>query len=115
EIFARYDSSGVVPRLLQYSELDQLLKTYTGKFLQEADRGTSRLYPTYNQVGTATGRLSTSGANLMAVPRDREALQGSSSSWLAAFRRCLAAPPGWVLLAADYSQVELRLLAHITE
>eukprot|EP00198_Chlamydomonas_reinhardtii_P010236 XP_001699573.1 predicted protein [Chlamydomonas reinhardtii] len=112
EIMAPYDSTGrVVHLVMEHARLDKLIQSYTGLFLQHVDRRTGRVYPTLNQVGTATGRLSMSGANLMALPHDKEEF----GEHLRNFRRALVARPGWLLLAADYSQVELRVIAHITQ
>ncbi|KXZ52244.1 hypothetical protein GPECTOR_10g875 [Gonium pectorale] len=109
DIFEKYDESGLVKLALEYAQQDHLIRSYTGKFLPEVDPTTSRIYPTYNQVGTATGRLSTPGANLMAIPNVREDFDEAME-----FRSTFVAPPGRLLLSADYSQVELRVLAHIT-
>src|SRR5207302_834079 len=67
---------------------------------------TGRIHTSYNQAGAATGRLSSSDPNLQNIPVRTP--RGE------AIRRAFVAAPGWLLLTADYSQVELRLLAHLS-
>ncbi|KXZ54093.1 hypothetical protein GPECTOR_5g198 [Gonium pectorale] len=109
DILEKYDKSGLVRLAIEYAQQGTLISSYTTTFLAEVDPVTSRIYPTYDQVSTATGRLSTPGANLMAIPNAREDFDGAKE-----FRSTFVAPPGRLLLSADYSQVELRVLAHIT-
>ena len=96
-----------VPRLLiEYRELSKLKSTYVDALPGFVHPETGRVHTSYNQTGAATGRLSSSDPNLQNIPirtpRGEE------------IRRAFVAPPGHVLLTADYSQIELRLLAHLS-
>jgi len=98
------DEHPVVDLILQYRELNKLKTTYIEPFpsLVAAD---GRLHTTYNQTGTATGRLSSSDPNLQNIPTRTELGQR--------FRTAFVAPAGYKLLSLDYSQLELRIVAHI--
>ncbi len=93
-------------KLLAYRELEKLLSTYVRKLPEHIHPVTGRIHTSFNQSVTATGRLSSSNPNLQNVP-----VRGIG----ARIRRAFVAPPGRVLIGADYSQIELRVLAHITE
>jgi len=96
-----------VPRLLiEYRELSKLKSTYVDALPAYINPATGRLHTSFNPVGASTGRLSSSDPNLQNIPVRTE--RGE------AIRRAFVAPPGAVLLTADYSQVELRLLAHLS-
>ena len=96
-----------VPRLvLEYRQLAKLKSNYADSLPLLAD-GEGRVHTTFNQVGTATGRLSSTNPNLQNIPIRTE--QGRE------IRAAFIAAPGCVLLSADYSQIELRLLAHFSE
>jgi len=96
-----------VPRLLiEYRELTKLRSTYVDA-LPGYIGPDGRVHTSFNQTGAATGRLSSSDPNLQNIPvRTRRGGE---------IRRAFVAPPGHLLLTADYSQVELRLLAHFSE
>jgi len=89
-----------------YRELEKLLNTYIRKLPDYQDPDTGRIYTSFNQTVTATGRLSSSEPNLQNIPVRTE-LGGE-------IRKAFLAPPGRMLLAADYSQIELRVLAHLS-
>jgi DNA polymerase-1 len=97
-----------VPKLLiAYRELSKLKSTYVDALPGYIHPDTGRIHTSFNQVGAATGRLSSSDPNLQNIPVRTE--RGES------IRRAFVAPPGFRLLVADYSQIELRLLAHFSE
>jgi len=92
-------------KIVEYRQYSKLLGTYIDALPALVHPQTSRVHASLNQVVAATGRLSSSNPNLQNIPiRTREGREIRS-----AFK---AGPPGWVLLAADYSQIELRILAH---
>lgn len=96
-----------VPQLiLEYRELQKLLSTYVDVLPQAVNPLTGRIHTTYNQTGAATGRLSSSDPNLQNVPV-RTARGGE-------IRRAFVAAPGHQFVVADYSQIELRLMAHLS-
>lgn len=94
-------------KLIAYRELEKLRNTYIEKLPLHIHPKTGRIHTSFNQTGTATGRLSSSEPNLQNIPAKTEA--GVD------IRRAFVAPPGKVLLGADYSQIELRVLAHMAE
>ena len=96
-----------VPRLMmEYRELSKLKSTYVDALPGYIRSSTGRVHTTFNQTGAATGRLSSSDPNLQNIPVRTK--RGGE------IRRAFIAPPGRLLLTADYSQVELRLLAHLS-
>jgi len=97
-----------VPRLLiEYRELTKLKSTYVDALPGYIRPDTGRVHTSFNQTGAATGRLSSSDPNLQNIPVRTK--RGGE------IRRAFVAPPGRLLLTADYSQVELRLLAHFSD
>ena len=92
-------------KLLAYRELEKLRNTYVEKLPQYVNPKTGRIHTSFNQTGTATGRLSSSEPNLQNIPL-REGLID--------IRRAFVAAKGKVLIGADYSQIELRVLAHLS-
>jgi DNA polymerase-1 len=96
----------VIERVLDHRELAKLQSTYVEALPELVNEETGRIHTSYNQTGTVTGRISSSGPNLQNIPV-RTPLGRR-------VRRAFTAQPGWLLLGADYSQVELRVLAHIS-
>jgi len=97
-----------LPKLiLEYRGLSKLKSTYTDKLPLEISPVTGRIHTSYHQAVAATGRLSSSDPNLQNIPiRTAEGRR---------IRRAFIAPPGRVLIAADYSQIELRIMAHLSQ
>ena len=96
----------IVPAVLRYRELAKLKSTYTDGLLKTI-RSDGRIHTTFMMTATDTGRLSSREPNLQNIPIRKELG--------AAVRRMFVAAPGKVLVDADYSQIELRLLAHIAQ
>jgi DNA polymerase-1 len=94
-------------KILEYRGLSKLLSTYVEALPALVDAKTGRLHTSFNQTVAATGRLSSSDPNLQNIPIRTE--EGRR------IRAAFVAGPGQVLLSADYSQVELRLLAHLAD
>ncbi|NNM51418.1 MAG: DNA polymerase I [Pseudomonadales bacterium] len=92
--------------ILEYRGVAKLRSTYTKRLPEQMDAGTGRLHTTYNPMGTSTGRLSSSEPNLQNIPI--RSVEGRR------IREAFIAPPGCYLLAADYSQIELRIMAHLS-
>lgn len=97
----------VVDLVLEQRALAKLQTTYVEALPQLVNPATGRLHTSFNQTGTVTGRISSSNPNLQNIPIRTE--QGRQ------VRRAFVAQDGWLLLAADYSQVELRVLAHVSQ
>jgi DNA polymerase-1 len=95
-----------VDNLLEYRQLSKLKSTYVDGLLQLMEPDTHRVHTSFNQTIASTGRLSSSNPNLQNIPVRTEVGRR--------IRRAFLADPGMQLLAADYSQIELRILAHIT-
>jgi len=96
----------VVDYLLMYRQLSKLKSTYADGLLSLMDETTGRVYTSFNQTVASSGRLSSSNPNLQNIPVRTELGRQ--------IRRAFIANPSYVLLTADYSQIELRILAHIT-
>ncbi|TGU74283.1 DNA polymerase I [Geomonas terrae] len=92
--------------LLQYRSISKLKSTYTDALPRLIDPRTGRVHTSYNQAVTNTGRLSSSDPNLQNIPVRGEEGRG--------IRRAFIAEPGSLILSADYSQIELRVLAHLS-
>lgn len=95
----------VITPLLRYRQLTKLNSTYVEGLLRLTD-ATGRVHSTFDQVATATGRISSSEPNLQNIPVRTE--EGKE------IRQAFLPRAGWVLLDADYSQIELRLMAHFS-
>ncbi|WP_295963874.1 DNA polymerase I [uncultured Xanthomonas sp.] len=97
-----------LPRvILEYRGLAKLRSTYTDKLPEMVNPDTGRVHTSYHQAGAATGRLSSSDPNLQNIPIRTD--DGRR------IRRAFVAPPGRKLIACDYSQIELRIMAHLSE
>ncbi len=96
-----------LPRLiLEYRELQKLKSTYVDALPLRINRTTGRIHTSFNQAGAATGRLSSAEPNLQNIP-----IRTSRGE---AIRAGFIPRPGWVFLVADYSQIELRIMAHLS-
>ena len=102
----RFDAPEVINPLLRYRQLTKLNGTYVEGMLPLID-GNGRIHSYFDQVATATGRISSSEPNLQNIPVRSE--EGKE------IREAFLPREGWVLLDADYSQIELRLMAHFSE
>ena len=97
----------VVDGILAYRELAKLKSTYVDALPQLVDRATGRVHTSYNPTGAVTGRISSTNPNLQNIPiRSEEGRR---------VRRAFVAEEGWALIGADYSQVELRVAAHMSQ
>jgi DNA polymerase-1 len=101
------DVHPIVPLILEHRELSKLVSTYVDALPKLVRPDTGRVHTTFNQTVTATGRLSSSDPNLQNIPIRTELGRE--------IRKAFVAPPGHELVVADYSQIELRILAHLSE
>ncbi len=108
EVLEELALSHELPKILvEYRGLSKLKNTYTDTLPQLIDRTTGRVHTSYHQAVTSTGRLSSSEPNLQNIPIRTE--EGKR------IRRAFIAKPGFKVLAADYSQIELRIMAHLSQ
>ena len=93
--------------ILEYRSVSKLKSTYSDKLPQQINASTGRVHTSYHQAVTATGRLSSSDPNLQNIPIRTQAGRD--------IRKAFIAPEGKVIVAIDYSQIELRIMAHLSE
>ncbi len=101
------DETGIIVAIVEYRELGKLKSTYVDALPKMVNPETGRIHTSYHQTGAITGRLASSKPNLQNIPIRTEVGQQ--------IRKGFIARPGFYFLAADYSQVELRVLAHISQ
>lgn len=99
--------SPIIDEILNYRGLKKLLSTYVDSLPKLINPRTGRIHASFNQAITSTGRLSSSDPNLQNIPvRDDDGKE---------IRRCFIPEPGCLFFSADYSQIELRIMAHLSE
>jgi len=103
DLALEYELPGLI---LEHRRLSKLKTTYTDRLPEQVNPQSGRIHTSYHQAVAATGRLSSSDPNLQNIPIRTE--EGRR------IRQAFIAPPGFVLLAADYSQIELRIMAHLS-
>ena len=96
----------VIDKILEYREVGKLKSTYTDTLPESIDKNTGRVHTSFNQTGTVTGRLASASPNLQNIPTRTEL--GKQ------IRTAFTAAPGYKLLSVDYSQIELRIVAHMS-
>jgi len=101
------DSHPIIEKILSYREYTKLLRTYTEGFLKYIDFKNKKIYTLFNQTKAATGRIVSEKPNLQNLP-----LKGDLAK---EFRKIFVSEEGFVFISADYSQIELRILAHLSQ
>jgi DNA polymerase I len=99
----------VVDKILEYRQIAKLKSTYVDALPEMINPRTGRIHTSYNQTGSATGRISSSDPNLQNIPIRTELGRQVRKAFIA------EDAPDWLLFAADYSQIELRVLAHLSQ
>lgn len=93
----------IIPLIIDYRKIIKLANTYTDSLLRYFNQEKQRIYPFFNQTGTNTGRIITEQPNLQSLPAESE------------IKKAFVADEGYIFISADYSQLELRLLAHLSQ
>lgn len=101
EILARYDHP-LAKLLLEHRTYEKIITAFGENLIAKINPQTGRIHPDYMQIGADTGRFACSNPNLQQIPSD------------SLFRQCFIAPPGYKLVVADYSQIELRIAAELS-
>lgn len=96
----------VIQNILDHKSIDKVIHTYISPILEKLD-ASDRIHPLYDQMSAATGRLASTDPNIQSTP--------ATGEYGEAIRSCFIAPKGSVLIALDYSQQELRILAHLSQ
>ena len=99
----------VVDQILEYRQISKLKSTYVDALPEMINPATGRIHTSYNQTGSATGRISSSDPNLQNIPIRTELGRQVRKAFVA------ENSPDWLLFSADYSQIELRVLAHLSQ
>lgn len=99
----------VVDQILEYRQVSKLKSTYVDALPEMVNPDTGRVHTSYNQTGSATGRMSSSDPNLQNIPIRTEMGRQVRKAFMA------EGAPDWLLFSADYSQIELRVLAHMSQ
>jgi len=101
------DETGFVDAIIEYRTLAKLKSTYVDALPELVNPKTQRVHTNFNQTATATGRLSSSNPNLQNIP--------IRTAFSRQIRKAFLPESGWLMVAADYSQIELRILAHLSQ
>ena len=104
ELSKKYE---IAELIIKYREIAKIVSTYIVPFIKKADKN-NRLHTTFNQTLTSTGRLSSSNPNLQNLPANEDEIHSG-------IRKAVIAQKGYKLICADYSQIELRILAHFSK
>lgn len=107
EVLKKLSKKYLIPRIiLEYRSLSKLKSTYINKLTSMINKNSNRVHTSYNQVRTSTGRLSSANPNLQNIPNRNQ--DGRK------IRQAFIAPENFVIVSADYSQIELRIMAHLS-
>ncbi|MEM7726958.1 MAG: DNA polymerase I [Cyanobacteria bacterium P01_A01_bin.45] len=101
------DETGIIDAIIEYRTLAKLSSTYVDKLPELVRPDTNRVHTNFNQTATSTGRLSSSNPNLQNIP--------IRTAFSRQIRKAFLPKSGWLIVAADYSQIELRILAHLSQ
>jgi DNA polymerase I len=107
ERLSEVDNTGIIEAITEYRTLAKLKSTYVDALPKLVRPDTQRIHTDFNQTATSTGRLSSSNPNLQNIP--------IRTAFSRQIRKAFLPQAGWLMVAADYSQIELRILAHLSE